>query len=79
MEGWRRLNDVKVSVYGQISVRRMAVVEEVEEEDGSDEELFVDLPVVIVQAMGLVKMKMSLMWTTDVVRLFEVVELGLGC
>jgi hypothetical protein len=57
----------------------MVVVEEVEEEDGSDEELFVDLPVVIVQGMGLVTMKMSLMWTTDVVRLFVVVELGLGC
>jgi hypothetical protein len=79
MEVWRRLKDVKVSGYGQISVRRMAVVEEVEEEDGLDEELFVDLPVVIVQAMGLVTMKMSLMWTTDVGRLFAVVELGLGC
>ena len=79
MEVWSRLDYLKVSGYGQISVRRMVVVEEVEEEDGSDEELFVDLPVVIVQGMGLVTMKMSLMWTTDVGRLFAVVELGLGC
>ncbi len=78
MEVWPRLEDVKVFGYGQLVNRRMVVVEEVEEEDGSDEE-FVDLPVMIVRAMELVKMKMSLMWTTDVVRLFEVVELGLGC
>jgi hypothetical protein len=37
------------------------------------------LPVVIVQAMELVKMMMSLNWKTDVVWLFEVVELGQGC
>ena len=45
MEVWRRLEDVKVFVYGQILARRMAGVEEVEEEDGLDEKLFVDLPV----------------------------------
>ena len=45
MEGWRRLKDVWVSGYGQILARRMAGVEEVEEEDGLDEKLFVDLPV----------------------------------
>ncbi len=85
MEVWRRLRDVKVFRYGQILVRRMAEVEEVEEEDGLDEKLFVDLPVwsvdlpvVIVQAMELVKM-MSLNWLMDVVRLFEVVKLGQGC
>jgi hypothetical protein len=49
----------------------MAGVSGVEEEDSSDEELFVDLPVVIVRAMALVKM-MSLSWIMDVVRLFEV-------
>ena len=72
--------------YGQILVRRMAEVEEVEEEDGLDEKLLVglpvclvNLPVVIVQAMELVKRMMNLMSITDVVRLFEVVELGQGC
>jgi hypothetical protein len=35
--------------------------------------------VVIVQAMELVKMMMSLIWIMDVVRLFEVVELGQDC
>jgi hypothetical protein len=46
MEVWRRLKDVKVFVYGRILVRRMAEVEEVEEEeDGLGEKLFVDLPV----------------------------------
>ena len=45
MEVWRRLEDVKVFVYGQILARRMAGVEEVEEEDGLDEKLFVGLPV----------------------------------
>ena len=45
MEVWRRLEDVKVFVYGQILARRMAGVEEVEGEDGSDEKLFADLPV----------------------------------
>jgi hypothetical protein len=45
MEVWRRLKDVKVFLYGQILARRMAGVGEVEEEDGLDEELFVDLPV----------------------------------
>ena len=46
MEVWRRLEDVKVFVYGRILVRRMAEVEEVEEEeDGLGEKLFVDLPV----------------------------------
>ena len=45
MEVGRRLEDVKVFVYGQILVRRMAGVEEVGEEDGLDEKLFVDLPV----------------------------------
>jgi hypothetical protein len=47
--------------------RRMAGVGEVEEEDGLDEELFVDLPVwsvdlpvVIVQAIELVKRMMNL-------------------
>ncbi len=85
MEVWRRLKDVKGFGYGRISVRRMAEVEEVEEEDGLDEKLFiglpvwlVDLPVVIVQAMELMKM-MNLNWMMDVVRLFEVVELGQGC
>ncbi len=86
MEVWRRWEDVKVFVYGQILVRRMAGVEEVEEEDGLDEKLVVDLlvwsvdlPVVIVQAIELVKRMMNLMSITDVVRLFEVVELGQGC
>jgi hypothetical protein len=49
-----------------------------EEEDGLDEKLFVDQRLVIVRAMELVKM-MSWSWIMDVVRLFEVVELGLGC
>ncbi len=86
MEVWHSLKDVKVFGYGQILVRRMAGVEEVEEEDGLDEKLFVvlpvwlvDLPVVIVQAMEPVKRMMNLMSITDVVRLFEVVELGQGC
>ncbi len=86
MEVWRRLKDVKVFGYGQILTRRMAGVEEVEGEDGLDEKSFVDLPVwsvdlpvVIVQAMELVKMMMNLMWIMDVVRLFDVVELGQGC
>jgi hypothetical protein len=56
----------------------MAGVREVEEEDGLDEKLFVDLPVVIVQAMEPAKM-MSLIWKTGVVRLFAVVVLGQGC
>ncbi len=86
MEVWRRLKDLKVFVYGQILARRMAGVEEVEGEDGLDEKLFVDLPVwsvdlsvVIVQAMELVKRMMNSMSIMDVVRLFEVVELGQGC
>ncbi len=86
MEVWRRLKGVKVFVYGQIVARRMAGVEEVEGEDGLDDKLFADLPVwsvglpvVIVQAMELVKRMMNLMLITDVVRLFEVVELGQGC
>ncbi len=37
MEVWRRLKGVKEFGYGQILVRRMAGVEEVEEEDGLDE------------------------------------------
>ena len=45
IEVWSRLRDVKVFGYGQILIRRMAEVEEVEEEDGLDEKLFVDLPV----------------------------------
>ena len=45
MEVWRRLKDVNVFGYGQILVRRMAGVEEVEEEDGLDEKLLVGLPV----------------------------------
>ncbi len=45
MEVWPRSRDVKVSVYGQILIRRMAEVEEVEEEDGLDEKLSVNLPV----------------------------------
>jgi hypothetical protein len=57
----------------------MAEVEEVEEEDDLGEKLSVDLPVVIVQAMELVKMMMNLMSIMDVVRLFEVVELGQDC
>jgi hypothetical protein len=67
-------------------VRRMAEVEEVEEEDGLDEKLLiglpvwlVDLPVVIVQASELVKRMMNLMSIMDVVRLFDVVGLGQGC
>jgi hypothetical protein len=85
MEVWPHLRDVEVFGYGQILLRRMVGVEEVEEEDGLDEKLFVDLPVwsvdlpvVIVQAMELMKM-MSLIRKTDAVRLFEVVELGQGC
>ncbi len=54
MEVWRRLKDVKVFGDGQILARHMAGVEGVEGEDGLDEKLFVDLPVVIVQAMELV-------------------------
>jgi hypothetical protein len=48
MEVWRRLEGERVSEYHQILVRwvrHMAEVEEVEEEDGLDEKLFVDLPV----------------------------------
>jgi hypothetical protein len=45
MEVWSRLDYLKVSGYGQISVRRMAGVEEVEEEDDLDEKSFVGLPV----------------------------------
>jgi hypothetical protein len=45
MEVWRRLKDVKVFVYGRILARRMAGVEEVEEEDGLDGKLLVGLPV----------------------------------
>ncbi len=80
-EVWPRSRGVEVFGYDQILVRlvrRMAEVEEVEEEDDLGEKLSVDLPVVIVQAMGLVKM-MSLNWIADVVRLYEVVELGQGC
>ena len=40
MEVCPRPRDVKVFGYGQILIRRMAGVEEVEEEDGLDEELF---------------------------------------
>ena len=80
MEVWPRSRVEKVFGYDQILVRRMAEVEEVEEEeDGLGEKLSVDLPVVIVQAMELVKMMMNLIWIMDVVRLFEVVELGQGC
>ncbi len=64
----------------------MVGVEEVEEEGDLDEKLLiglpvklVDLPVVIVQVMELVKRMMSLMSIMDVVRLFEVVELGQDC
>ncbi len=81
MEVWRRLRDGKVFGSHQILVQwvgRKAEVEEVEEEDDLGEKLFVDLPVVVVQAMDLVKM-MSLNWIMDVVRLFEVVELGQDC
>ncbi len=78
MEDWPRLKDVKVFGYGQILIRRMAGVEEEEEEGGLDEELFADEPVVTVQVMERVKM-MSSSWIMDVVRLFEEVELGLGC
>ncbi len=46
MEVWPRLIDVNVFRYGQILIRCMAEVSEVEEEeDGLDEKLFVDLPV----------------------------------
>ncbi len=45
MEVWRRLKGVKVFVYGRISARRMAGVEEVEEEDDLDGKLLVGLPV----------------------------------
>ena len=83
MEVWRRLEDVKVFVYGQILARHMAGVEVVGEEDGLDEKLLVGLPVwlvdllvVIVQAMELVRRMMNLMSIMDAVRLFEVVELG---
>ncbi len=79
MEVWRRSIGERVSEYDQILVRRMAGVSEVEEEeDDLGEKLSVDLPVVIVRAMELVKM-MSLIGRTDVVRLFEVVELGQDC
>ncbi len=56
----------------------MAEVSGVEEEDSLDKMSFVGLPVVIVRAMELVKMK-SLSWIMGVARLFEVVELGQGC
>ncbi len=56
----------------------MVGVEEVGEEDGLDEKLVVDLPVwsvdlpvVIVQAIELVKLMMNLMWIMDVVRLLK--------
>ncbi len=86
MEVWPRL---KVFRYGQILIRRRlagleyveeeySLDEEVEGEAGLGEKLFVDLPVVIVQAMELEKM-MSLIRKADVVRLFEVVGLGQGC
>ncbi len=39
MEVWPRLIDVKVFGYGQILIRRMAEVEDVEEEDSLDEEV----------------------------------------
>ncbi len=55
----------------------MAGVSEVEEGNSLDEKLFVDLLVVIVRATELVK-KMSLSWTTDVGRLFVMIELGQG-
>ncbi len=42
MEVWRRLKDVKVFRYDQRLVRRMVGVEEVEEEDGLDEELYAE-------------------------------------
>ena len=82
MEVWPHSRGVEVFGYDQILVRlvrRMAEVEEVEEEDDLGEKLSVDLPVVIVQAMELVKMMMNLMSIMDVVRLFEVVELGQDC
>jgi hypothetical protein len=41
MEVCPRSRGVKVFGYGQRLIRRMAEVEEVEEEDGLDEELFV--------------------------------------
>jgi hypothetical protein len=45
MEAWPRSRGEKVFGYDQILVRRMAEVEEVEEEeDGLGEKLFVDLP-----------------------------------
>ena len=78
-EAWPRSRGERVSGYDQILVRRMAGVLEVEEEeDDLGEKLSVELPVVIVRAMELVKM-MSLSWISDVVRLYEVVELGQGC
>ncbi len=60
MEVCPRSRDEKVFGYGQRLVRRMAEVEEVEEGDGLDEALSADLPVVIVQAMELVKMMNSI-------------------
>ena len=46
MEVWRRLRDVRVFGCGQILVRRMAEVSEVErEEDGLGEKVYVDLSV----------------------------------
>jgi SUMO ligase MMS21 Smc5/6 complex component len=45
MDVWCRFEDVKVFVGDHILARRMAGVEEVEEEDGLDEKLLVDLPV----------------------------------
>ncbi len=40
MEVWPRSRDVKVFGDDQLLIRRMVEVEEVEEEDGLDEELF---------------------------------------
>jgi hypothetical protein len=58
----------------------MAEVEEAEEvEDGLGEKLFVDLPIVIVQAMELVKRMMNSILIMGVVLLFDVEELGQGC
>jgi hypothetical protein len=89
MDVWCRLKDVKVFGFHQIVVRwvrRTAEVEEVEEEDDLGEKLFVDLPVWLVdlpvmidQVIELVKRMMNWMLITDVVRLFEVVELGQDC
>ena len=89
MDVWCRLKDVRVFGFHQILVRWVrltAEVEEAEEEGDLGEKLFVDLPVwavdlpvMIVQAIELVKRMMNWMLITDVVRLFEVVELGQDC